>query len=131
MSSFNHFEEIEAWQKARLLAQQVYDVTSNTIFKDDNKLKSQMLGSSGSIMDNIAEGQGRGGSKEFRQFLWIAKGSSAELKSQLYRSLDRNFIDKQTFDDIFTNTSEVEKMISGLINYLNKSDISGIKYKYE
>ncbi len=95
MSSFNQFEEIKAWQKARTLAKLVYDIVSNPRFKNDNRLRSQMLGSSGSIMDNIAEGQGRGGNKEFKQFLWIAKGSFSELRSQLYRSFDIGFIDKK------------------------------------
>lgn len=90
MATFKSFEEIDAWQKARVLARLVYVETSKSKFDNDRKLRSQMSGSSGSIMDNIAEGQGRGGSKEFRQFLWIAKGSSAELRSQLYRSLYRD-----------------------------------------
>jgi four helix bundle protein len=129
MSSFSRFEDLEVWQKARTLARLVYDIVSNSSFNNDNRLRSQMLGSSGSIMDNIAEGQGRGGNKEFKQFLWIAKGSSSELRSQLYRSFDRNFIDELTFNDLTEKANEIEKMIIGMIRYLENTGKKGIKYK--
>jgi len=129
MPTFKSFEDINAWQKARVLSDLVYQEVSKPVFDNDRKLRSQMLGSSGSVMDNIAEGQGRGGSKEFKQFLWIAKGSSAELRSQLYRSLDRKFINKIKFDELFNKADEIEKMIKGLINHIEKSEIKGIKYK--
>jgi four helix bundle protein len=129
MATFKKFEEIEAWQKARVLANLIYMEVSGSIFNNDEKLRSQMLGSSGSIMDNIAEGQARGGSKEFKQFLWIAKGSSAELRSQLYRSSDKKFIDEKKFNELFNKADEIEKMIKGLINHIEKSEIKGIKYK--
>ena len=129
MATFRRFEDIEAWQKARVLSNLVFQEVFKSEYNDDKRLRSQMLGSSGSIMDNIAEGHGRGGGKEFRQFLWIAKGSSAELRSQLYRSLDRNFIQQEIFNDLFGKADEVEKMIKGLINHLDKSELKGIKYK--
>ncbi len=109
MATFKSFEEIEAWQKARVLSDLVYKEISKPIYDKDKKLHWQMSGSSGSIMDNIAEGQGRGGNKEFKQFLWIAKGSAAELRSQLYRSLDRRFISPETFNGLFEKANEVEK----------------------
>lgn len=129
MATFISFEEIIAWQKARVLADLIFKVASGSKFDYDRRLRNQMYGSSGSIMDNIAEGQGRGGSKEFKQFLWISKGSSAELRSQLYRSLDRNFISKNIFDDLYSKADEIEKMIKGLINHIEKSDLKGIKFK--
>ena len=129
MTTFKSFEEIEAWQKARVLSDLIYKQISRTIYDRDKRLRSQMSGSSGSIMDNIAEGQGRGGNGEFKQFLWISKGSAAELRSQLYRSLDREFISQKTFDELFEKTNEIEKMIMGLVNYLEKSDFRGAKYK--
>lgn len=129
MSSFSRFEDIEAWKKARILAKLVYELVSNSQFNNDRRLRSQMLGSSGSIMDNITEGQGRAGSKEFKQFLWIAKGSSAELRSQLYRSMDIGFIDEKIFEDLFNKANEIEKMIQGIINYLGNSEVKGLKYK--
>jgi len=129
MSTFSKFEDIEAWQKARILGDLIFSLTKKKIFDSDYKLRGQMNGSSGSIMDNIAEGQGRGGNKEFVQFLWISKGSSAELRSQLYRCLERNWIDKNTFDDLYNQAETIEKMIQGIINYLQNSDSKGIKYK--
>ena len=129
MSTFNRFEDIVAWQKARVLSDLIYQEASKIIFDKDKRLRLQMYGSSGSIMDNIAEGFGRGGSKEFKQYLWISKGSSAELRSQLYRSIDRKFINEKTFDDLFSKAEEIEKMIKGLINHIEKSDHKGIKYK--
>ena len=129
MSTFKRFEDIVAWQKARILADLIYQEVSKLIFDKDKRLRLQMYGSSGSIMDNIAEGFGRGGSKEFKQYLWIAKGSSAELRSQLYRSIDRKFINKETFNNLFCKAEEIEKMIKGLINHIEKSDNKGIKYK--
>lgn len=129
MATFKSFEEIKAWQKARVLADLIFKVVSDSKFDDDRRLRNQMYGSSCSIMDNIAEGQGRGGSKEFKQFLWISKGSSAELHSQLYRSLDRNFITKDIFNDLFSKADEIEKMIKGLINHIENSELKGLKYK--
>ncbi len=129
MSTFSRFEDIEAWQKSRVLANLIFNITKKTEFDSDRKLRGQMNASSGSIMDNIAEGQGRGGNKEFVQFLWISKGSSTELRSQLYRCFDRKWIDKITFDELFTQAETIEKMIQGLISYLQKSENKGIKYK--
>ncbi len=129
MSTFSKFEDIEAWQKSRVLSNLIFNLTKKSEFDFDKRLRSQMNASSGSIMDNIAEGQGRGGNKEFTQFLWISKGSSAELRSQLCRCLDRNWTDKNTFDNLFKQAETIEKMIQGLINYLQKSDNKGIKYK--
>lgn len=98
MSKISKFEDIEAWQRSRLLSQKIYSLTDGNAFKNDTRLKVQMNGSAGSLMDNIAEGFGRGGNKEFIQFLWISKGSASELKSQLYRCLDRKWVDNKSFD---------------------------------
>lgn len=117
------------WKKSRVLARSVYDMVQRPVYDNDKNLRHQMLKSSGSIMDNIAEGQARGGDKEFRQFLWISRGSSAELRSQLYRSFDRGFVTKEMFDDLFQQAEEIEKMLRGLINHLEISSFKGIKYK--
>ena len=129
MSIFIRFEDIEVWQKARILAKEISDITNREIYKSDRRLKSQIDGSSSSIMDNIAEGHGRGGNKEFIQFLWIAKGSSSELRSQLYRSLDKNFISETEFKNFYNKSDEISKMINGLINSIKKSGLRGTKYK--
>ncbi|NQU34776.1 MAG: four helix bundle protein [Bacteroidetes bacterium] len=129
MGTLDKFEDIEAWKLARVLSNEIFNLTKKDFFDEDKKLKYQMNGSSGSMMDNIAEGFGRGGNKEFSQFLWISKGSTAELKSQLYRCLDRNWIDSDYFNNLYNQADTIEKMISGLFSYLSKSDNKGRKYK--
>lgn len=93
MGSIKRFEDIEAWKLARILNVDIFKLIKTEVFNNDKRLRSQMNGSSGSVMDNIAVGFGRGGNKGFSQYLWISKGSEAELKSQLYRCKDRNWID--------------------------------------
>ncbi len=130
MATFKKFEDIEAWQKARELSKLIYKITNNTLLANDNSLKYQMRKSNGSIMDNIAEGFERGGAKEFNQFLSISKGSAGELRSQLYRALDQNYINQPKFNELYELADDIGKMIAGLMNYLAKSNIRGIKYKY-
>ncbi|MFP4089094.1 MAG: four helix bundle protein [Cyclobacteriaceae bacterium] len=86
MATIKSFEELDSWQKARRLCYEVFKVSSQEPFCRDFALKDQILRASGSVMDNIAEGFGRGGNKEFVQFLFYAKGSCVEVKSQLYRA---------------------------------------------
>ncbi len=84
--------------KFKVLANWIYKLSLEGTFARDFKLINQVNGASGSVMDNIAEGFERGGSREFVQFFSIAKGSAGEVRSQLYRALDRNHITQQTFD---------------------------------
>ncbi|MBI4931743.1 MAG: four helix bundle protein [Bacteroidetes bacterium] len=129
MASFKRFEDIEAWKLAREISKEIYKVSGIGIFARDFELKNQARASSGSMMDNIAEGFGRGGKNEFVQFLTIAKGSAEELKSQLYRSLDNEYISESIFENIYTKTDTYSKMTAGLISYLNQSSIKGEKFK--
>jgi four helix bundle protein len=92
-------------------------------------LINQIEGTAGSIMDNIAEGFVRGGNKEFTQFMYIAKGSCGELRSQLYRAMDRNYINQKEFDDLSVHAMKISSLIQKLISYLNNSPTKGIKYK--
>jgi four helix bundle protein len=128
MAIIRTFEEIEVWQKARILCQKIFAVTEHGRFARDFRLKDQINGSSGSIMDNIAEGFGRGGTREFLLFLSYARGSSDETRSQLYRALDRGYIDKETFEALKGDAMEVGKMITGFMSYLQKTDIKGAKF---
>jgi four helix bundle protein len=129
MATFKRFEDIEAWQKARIYAKDIFLVTKSEKFARDFKLKDQINDSSGSVMNNIAEGFGRGGKLEFIQFLGIAKGSAEESKSQLYRAFDREYITAEAFKDLYEKAEEIARMLNGLISYLNQSEIKGYKFK--
>lgn len=131
MGTFRTFEEIEAWKNARVLADEIYKISNSGPFSRDYKLKNQINGSSGSILDNIAEGFERGDNKEFAQFLFIAKGSAGETRSQLYRAFDRNCITKEQFDSLTERVTRISKQISTLISYLKSSELKGIKYIQE
>lgn len=129
MATFKCFEEIQAWQKARALNQKVGEYIDSGRFKTNFRLINQIEGSAGSIMDNIAEGFERSGNKEFLQFLYIAKGSCGELRSQLYRAADRNYVQKQEFDELFALSKEIINKLQKLIDYLETSELKGVKYK--
>lgn len=129
MPTWNSFEEIESWQLARKLANDVYNLFLTTPLRKDFGLRDQMNNSSGSIMDNIAEGFGRSGNKEFINFLGFSKGSCLELKSQFYRCYDRNYITGEEFDDYVQRILEVDGKIGGLMAYLKRSAFKGSKYK--
>jgi len=107
----------------------IRDFVAQKKFENDFRLINQILGSAGSIMDNIAEGFERGGNKEFIQFLFISKGSCAELRSQTYRALDAKFITKEEFENIYGKTEKISYLIMKLIQYLKSSDIKGYKFK--
>lgn len=126
---FKRFEDIEAWQLARDLCKKLYTLSQNSSLGKDFKLWNQLNGSSGSIMDNIAEGNGRNGNKEFIQFLSIAKASASESKSQLYRAFDRSYFDEETFNQLIVEVDLIERKLGALIQYLIKSDYKGNKYK--
>ena len=129
MATFKAFEDIEAWQKARNLTREIYVVSNLGSFSKDYGLRDQIRRAAVSIMSNIAEGFERGGTREFIQFLSVAKGSSGEVRSQLYVSVDQGYIDKDTFEQLFKLATETSRMIGGLMNYLRKSKLKGSKYK--
>jgi len=129
MATIRRFEDLEAWKKSRLLSQEVMRITSSGTFVRDYKLKDQIKAASGSAMDNIAEGFGRGGRLEFVNFLSIAKGSVDETKSQLYRALDCEHISKEKFEVAYILADDAGKTIQGLIDYLNSSPLKGTKFK--
>ena len=122
------FEELECWQLAADLDAKVYELVINGKINNSNSLKDQMLRSAGSIADNIAEGFERGGNKEFIQFLFIAKGSCGELRSQFHRGKRRGLIDEKVFELFFNECRTVSVKLSNLISYLKKSEFKGAKY---
>ena len=129
MATIKSFEDILSWQKARVLANKIYVLINEGSFKTDFKLRDQINGASGSIMDNIAEGFERGGKSELIQFLSIAKASNGEVKSQLYRIFDHNYINKEKFEELYQLANEIGNKLGAWINYLNDSEIKGLKFK--
>jgi four helix bundle protein len=117
------FEDIKAWQEARVLVGMIHAaVGSDRRFGSDYRFKDQIQAAALSIMSNIAEGFSRRTTKEFGQFLFIAKGSAAEVQSQLYVALDQGYIKKDKFEELYAKSDEVARLISGFIRYLLSKD---------
>jgi four helix bundle protein len=108
------FEDFIAWQKARKLTREIYGTTNLPKFSKDFGLKDQIRRAAVSIMSNIAEGFERGRASEFHQFLSIAKGSCAELRSQLYVALDADYTTEDQFSALMFAASETGQIIGGL-----------------
>ena len=121
MGKFNSFEEINSWQKSRLFNKRIYEITDNCSFKKDFDLVRQIRRASISISSNIAEGFERNTDKEFVYFLYVAKASAGEVRSQLYLALDLEYISKLEFDELYFSVTEVSKLLSGFIKYLENS----------
>jgi len=129
MATIEKFEDLEAWKIAREVTREIYRVSKNDLFVRDYGLRDQICRASVSVMSNIAEGFERDGSKEFVNFLSIAKGSSGEVRSQLYVALDQDYISENEFNLIYGKTTQNSRIIAGLMNYLKQSGVKGIKYK--
>jgi four helix bundle protein len=122
------FEDLKVWQKARKLVGDVYRVTNAAAFRHDFGLRDQMQRSAVSIMANIAEGFERDGTKEFTQFLSLAKASCGEVRSHLYVARDQNYLLEGMYEEIHRALVEISLMIKALMNYLQTSGIKGHKY---
>lgn len=129
MATINRFEDLEIWQEARRLSKMIQKIATETDLKTDFKFKEQIKSSSGSVMDNLAEGFERDGNLEFRQFLSIAKGSAGETRSQLYRVFDYGYINQQLLDELKNDYEKLSGKIKNFISYLNKKDFQGNKFK--
>jgi four helix bundle protein len=129
MATITKFEDLEIWQEARKLAKEIYIISKETDLKTDFRFKEQVKASSGSVMDNIAEGFERDGNIEFRQFLSIAKGSAGESRSQIYRLYDYEYISVEKFEDLKTKHENLSGKIKNFITYLNKKDFKGNKFQ--
>jgi four helix bundle protein len=125
--TIKRFEEIEAWQKTRQLTANIYRFTSTGLFAKDFGLRDQIRRAAVSSMSNIAEGFERDGNKEFIQFLSVAKGSTGEVRSQLYVALDAGFLDQAQFTELFGSAEEASRLIAGFMRYLRQSEMRGRK----
>ena len=123
------FEELEIWKLSRTFCRHVWTMTRTEPFSKDYALKDQINRSSGSTMDNIAEGHDRGGNKEFIHFLSIARASNSEARSQLIRAYDRKYINKEDFDFLYKLNVEIGVKTTKLIQSIISNGFKGGKFK--
>ena len=124
MATVKRFEDLEIWKLSRILSNRIYPLTFIQPICDDFRLKDQLRGSCGSIMDNIAEGFERGTKLEFIQFLGYSKGSCGEFRSQLYRSFDRNYLTDEEFTELYQLAIRISGLLQKFIEYLLKTEIA-------
>jgi four helix bundle protein len=129
MNKIERFEDIVAWQKARVLTKEIYGSARIGSFAKDYGLKDQIQRASVSTMSNIAEGFERGGDREFVQFLSNSKGSCGEVKSHLYVALDQGYVTQVNFGQLYAQADEVSRLVGGFMNCLRQSQLGGHKYK--
>jgi four helix bundle protein len=129
VATFKTFEEIEAWQQGRELTRLVYEVSGKGAFGRDFALRDQIRRAAVSVMSNVAEGFGRGGAREFVQFLSVAHGSTSEVSAQLYVALDQGYLSKEDFARLQDQAARTGSVLSGLMRYLRASAIKGSKYR--
>jgi len=129
MATIKRFEEIDAWKVARELCLKIGSIIDEGSFKKSYRLIAQIESSSGSIMDNIAEGFEKGTRAEFIQFLGYSKGSCGEFRSQLYRASDRKYLSQKQFDELYLLAVRISAMLQKLIEYLQKTEVKGVRKK--
>ncbi len=126
MATVKRFEDLDCWKISLELCNKVGEMIDSGLFNNHYRLIGQIEGSSGSIMDNIAEGFERA---EFIQFLGYSKGSCGEFRSQLYRALGRKYITKEEFEDLYNLAVRVSTMLQKFIGYLQTTEIKGVRKK--
>jgi four helix bundle protein len=129
MATINKFEDLEIWQLARKLYNNISIVAKQLRLNKEFRFAEQIKSSSGSIMDNISEGFERSSRLEFLNSLGISKGEIGELKSQLYRCLDDKYISENDFTIYYLEADILSKKIASFIIYLNKTEHKGLKFK--
>jgi len=121
MAKIERFEDLQSWQKARQLANLIYDLTAHSHFAKDFRLSGQIQAAAGSIMHNIAEGFDAGTNLEFIRFLKIARRSASEVQSELYLALDRSYVNQDQLASAYNLATETKRLINGMIGYLRKA----------
>lgn len=129
MGKIEKFEDLIIFQKSRKLSKEIYEITKCGDFSRDSRFVQQIRAASGSIMDNIAEGYERDGNKEFLNFLYIAKGSCGEVRSQLIRASDVGFLDNETAKRLYNDCISISKAILTLIKSIKAKGNKGLKYE--
>ncbi len=127
MAKAQKFEDLAIFQMARTLCKEVYAITKTGEFNKDSRFVQQIRAAAGSVMDNIAEGFERDGNKEFINFLYIAKGSCGEVRSQIIRASDIGFLDNETSKRLYSDCVNLSKSISKFIKSLKESPLTGLK----
>lgn len=120
MAGVNDFEDLIAWQKARVLTKNIYESTQKERFGRDFGLAGQIQRASVSIMANIAEGFARKNPNEFYYFVNIAKSSASEVRSHLYVGLDTRYLSETEFKQLIEQTKEVERVVGGLLASIDR-----------
>ena len=123
-----NFEDLEIWKDARALTRGIYQLTRDPKFAKDFGLRDQIRRATVSIMSNIAEGFERGGNQEFIQFLYVAKASCGEVRSQLFVAMDQFYVAQKDCEELTKSFRRLSIMISNLIDYLKRSGMKGAKF---
>jgi four helix bundle protein len=123
------FEDLEVWKEARRLTHEIYQLTKTANFCKDFSLRGQIQRAAISVMSNIAEGFERGGNQDFSQFLYIAKGSCGEVRSQIYVAVDQGYVSQEKAVRLTNSFNRLSSMISNLISYLRSSGMKGEKFR--
>ncbi len=129
MEKVRRFEDLEVFQRARTLCKEIYQLTAVEPFANDYRFVQQVRASAGSIMDNIAEGYEQNGNKEFVNFLYISKGSTGEVRSQITRAYDVQFIDETVYNQLYNEVQELGRMLYNLIMAIKQGGRPGCKYQ--
>ncbi len=128
MKKIERFEDLEVWQLAKTVANNIYDSTEFGKFSQDYVLRDQIRRAVVSIFSNIAEGFERDGNKEFVQFLCIAKASCGEVRAQLIFAKDREYISNEKFNELIKNLISLSNQLGGFLKYLRQCNLKGIKF---
>lgn len=123
-----YFEDLHVWQQAKELAKEIYILTQKSKFAKDIGLKGQIQKAAVSIASNIAEGFERGSKAELIQFLYIAKGSAGEVRTQLHIAFDVGLITREEFDSLNNLIRTISGMLNNLIQHLKGSKMKGHKF---
>jgi len=122
VTKIQRFEDIQAWQEARVLTQEIYTFSGSGQWAKDYALRDQIRRASISVMSNIAEGFERRTDMDFARFVSMAKGSAAEIKSQLYIALDQGYVDQNRFNELYEKCDKVSRYLGSFIRYLSQND---------